>query len=274
MAEEIASILEQARLFVLQHAPADLLREAVPFGIICLVAGIGLSVLGAKLSRVGITCGFGLMGAYIGAFIARQTGFPVLVCGPIGALMLGVIGYQTLKLWVGLIAALVLSTAALGMFGYHRVVPHYSEFEQTASSVVEAPGSFALPSPEEQQAYLERSPQQWAQEFWTFVTQKDANLERNGRAVALAAMITGLCLGVIAARWALIVSTSLVGTALVTTAIATLLTHSVPESYEAFHRHPSLVGVGVGAFLVSSLVLQTLLTRKAPDTKAESTGKS
>ena len=274
MAEEIASILEQARLLVLQHAPADLLKEAVPFGIICLVAGIGLSVLGAKLSRIGITCGFGLLGAYIGAFVARQTGFPMLVCSPIGAVMMGVIGYQTLKLWVGMVAALVLSTAAMGVFSYQRILPHYGEFEQAAPASFDGSETFALPSPEEHRAYLERSPKQWAQEYWAFVTQKDADVGSNGRAVALTAMITGLCLGVVAARWALIVSTSLIGTALVTTALASLMRLSVPESYQAFQRHPSLVGVAVGAFLVSSLVIQTLLTRKAPDTKAESSRKS
>ncbi len=275
MTEDIASILEQARILVLQHAPADLLKEAVPFGIVCLLAGIGLSVLGAKLSRFGMTGGFAVLGAYIGVFFARETGFPALVCAPIGAVMIGVIGYQTFKLWVGLVAALVLSSAALGIFGYQRVAPHYDEFEQTATvSVVEAPGSFMLPSPEQQQVYRERSPSQWAKEFWNFVTQKDANVERNGRAVVLAAMVTGLCLGVLAMRWALILSTSLLGTALVTTAIATLLTHSVPRSYEAFQHNPSLIGIGIGAFLVFSLVLQTLLTRKAPEVKAESAAKS
>lgn len=69
MNEEIASILEQARLFVLQHAPADVLKEAVPFAIICLLAGIGLSVLGAKLARFGIACAFVLLGGYAGAYL-------------------------------------------------------------------------------------------------------------------------------------------------------------------------------------------------------------
>ena len=36
----------------------------------------------------------------------------------------------------------------------------------------------------------------------------------------------------------------------------------------------NLVGVGMGAFLVSSLILQTLLTRKAPSGKSESKSKS
>ena len=88
------------------------------------------------------------------------------------------------------------------------------------------------------------------------------------------ALLTGLCLGIVAVRWALILATSLVGTVLVTTAAATLLTRSVPESYQAFQSNPGLVGVGVGGFLVTSLILQTMLSRKSPAAKGESAAKS
>lgn len=284
MSEEIKSVLEHAHQFVLQHVPADLLQEALPFGVICLVAGIGLSVLGAKLSRFGFVCAFSVAGGYAGAYFARQTGFSSPVCIAAGALMIGVIGYQTFRLWVGLLAAVVFTSAALGVFGYQRVMPHVAEFERTVQAewglrpvVLPAPANadgspsvFTLPSPEHQQAYRNRSPRQWAGELWRFVTQKDALAGPNVRALAIVAMVAGLCLGVLAVRWALIVSTSLLGTGLVTTAIATLLTHSAPESYEAFQQRPGLIGIGVGAFLVASLVLQTLLTRKAPASKAES----
>ena len=284
MSEEIKSVLEHAHQFVLQHVPADMLREALPFGVICLVAGIGLSVLGAKLSRFGFVCAFSVAGGCAGAYFARQTGFSNTICVAAGALMIGVIGYQTFRFWVGLLSAVVLTSAAMGVFGYQRVMPHVVVFERTVqaelglgpavpSAAAKADGSpsvFALPSPEQQQAYRNRSPRQWAGELWRFVTQKDALAGPNLRALAIIAMITGLCLGVLAVRWALIVSTSLLGTVLVTTAIATLLTHSAPESYEAFQQRPGLIGIGVGAFLLASLVLQTLLTRKAPASKSDS----
>lgn len=272
---EVAAILDQARLFVLQHAPAQILKEAVPFGIIVLSVGIGLSVLGAKLSRFAFVCAFIGLGAWVGIYFARQTGFPTPVCGLVGAALIGLIGYQTFRMWVGVTVALVLSSLALGAFGYQRIVPHVAEFEQTGTTqAVESPVSFELPSPEQQQAYHERTPWQWAEQLWAFVTQKDAHIERNGKAVGLAALVAGLCLGVVATRWALILATSLVGTALVTTAIAALLTHSVPETCQAFQQRPGLVGVAVGGFLVSSFVLQTMLTRKAPVAKAESAAKS
>ena len=88
--------------------------------------------------------------------------------------------------------------------------------------------------------------------------------------IGVVALLTGLCLGLAAARWALIISTSLVGTSFVATGLATLLTHSVPDSYQAFQNNPSVVGIGLGGFLVTSLVLQTLLSRKSTSDKSES----
>ena len=271
---EIETILEQARQLFVTHAPAEMLTQAMPFAIICLVAGIGFSVLGAKTARFGVACAFSLLGGYIGAFFAREAGYSVPVCGMVGALMIGVIAYQTFRLWVGLAAAVVLSAAVLGSFGYQRVLPHMTEFQE---SLVDSPaavdGTFALQTPEEQQAYLDRGPREWAEGLWTFVSERDASAASNGRALAIAAMVIGLCMGVLAVRWALIVSTSLVGTSLVTTGMATLLYQSVPDSYQAFQGRPGLVGIGVGGFLVTSLIIQTMLTRSAPAPNANS-GKS
>lgn len=272
---EIESILEHARVFVVQHAPSDMLRHAVPFAIVCLFAGVGLSVLGAKLSRFGTACAFSVLGGMMGSYFAQQTGYPLIICGLIGALMIGVIGYQTFRLWVGLGAAMVLSTVALSLFGYQKIMPHMAEFDSAAASSMRVGAeTFVLPSPEQSEAYRNRTPRQWAGELWAFVTEKDVRIERNVKALALAAMVTGLCLGVLAVRWALILSTSLIGTALVTTAVATLLNDSVPSTYQAFRGNPGLVGMGVGGFLVTSLVLQTLLTRKVSGTTAGASGKS
>lgn len=275
MTNEIASILERARLFIEQHAPADVLQQAVPFAIVCLLAGIGLSVLGAKLARFGTTSAFVLLGAYGGVLLARETGYPAPVCGGVGALMIGIIGHQTFRLWVGLVAALVLSLATFGVFGYQRVVPHVAEFEQLAPATTDvAPGSFALPSPGEQQAYRDRSPGQWAKELWQYVGEKDVHFEQNGKALAALALVTGLCLGVVAIRWALILSTSIIGTVLVTSAIAMLLAQTSPQFYDACQARPGLAGIGAGAFLVASLVVQFLLTRKAPAAKQANGAKS
>jgi hypothetical protein len=264
---EIETLLEQARLFAVQHAPAEALKGAIPAALVMLMAGIGLSVLGAKLAKFALTAGFVVVGGALGSWFAREFAFQPLVCVIVGGLLVGLIAYQTFRLWVGVAAALVFSSFVLGTFGYQRVVPYVSQFEQQQVSV-ESPIQFALPSPAEQEAYRSRTPRQWASEFWSFLKQQDATVARNTKALAIVAMLTGLCLGILAARWALILSTSLIGTALVTTAMATLLTKSVPASYQAFQNNPGLAGIGIGGFLVTSLVLQTMLSRKSPS-KAE-----
>lgn len=273
MNESIASILEQAKQFVQINAPADLLREAVPFGIICLLVGIGLSVLGAKLARFGMTGVAILVGAWVGVQFSDLTGFAKPVCGLAGAAMLGIVAYQTFRLWVGVVAALVAALVVAGVFGYNRVVPHVEEFNRTAVyATVDGSTAFALPSPDQQQDYLQRGPREWGANLWSYVTSHDPNAERNGKAIVLGAMVTGLCLGVVAMRLALILSTSLLGTGFVTAAITTLGDRAFPGTYETFQTHPTYVGVGVGAFLVMSLVVQTMLTRSAPKEKREGKG--
>jgi len=88
---EIETILEQARLFFVQHAPTDALRGAVPAALIFLVAGVGLSVLGAKLARFGITSAFVGLGGVLGFRFGQEMGFQPLICALVGAFLVGVI---------------------------------------------------------------------------------------------------------------------------------------------------------------------------------------
>ena len=82
-------------------------------------------------------------------------------------------------------------------------------------------------------------------------------------------MITGLLVGLLAARPTLILSTALLGTVLVVGSMVTLLTKFIPDSYQALVERPGLSGVAVGGFLVTSLILQSILTHKGkvPETK-------
>lgn len=272
---EIETILEQGRLFVVQHAPSEVLTSAVPAAIVFLIAGIGLSVLGAKLARFGMTAAFVVLGGLAGVWFGRELGFSPLPCVLVGAFLIGIISYLSFRLLVGLAAAVVFSSVVVGAFGYHRVIPYVSEFEQTLPLSASANSStFVIPSTEQQQAYRDRDPRRWATEFWAFVTARDSNTARNSKAITIVALLTGLCLGLLAVRWALIISTSIVGTSLVTAGVATLLTHSVPESYQAFQNNPGLLGIGVGGFLVTSLIVQTMLSRQSPSGKGESRSSS
>ena len=270
---DLQSFLDRGRELIVQHAPTEVLQEAIPFALVCLVLGIGLSVLGAKLSRFGLTSVLAMGGGVVGLFVANETGYPPLVCSLVGSLMAGVVAFMTFRLWVGVVAALVFSTAAMGGIGYQRVVPHLADFDATHGLVsahsVDA-GSFVVPSPEAQEAFNQRTAKAWAQDLWTFAKERDVNLARDGRALGLVAALAGLFFGVIAVRTALVLSTALVGTGLVALAAGTFLTHSAPQAYQALQSRPALLGMAAGSFFVGSLVVQTLLTRKAPATEKKS----
>lgn len=262
--DQFTTIFEHTKQFATQHAPAQALSNAIPLAIIFLVAGIGLSVLGAKLARLGMTFGWIILGAFGGAWVARESGFSMPLCVGAGAIAVGIIGHQTYRLWVGLAAAVVISAATLGAFGYQNVMPHVSEFEQQITLTTSAsPDPFVIPTPEQQQAYAQRTPREWFQEFWGHVVQHDPGVRQKGLALGLATFAAALCIGLLAARLALILSTSLIGTALVTTGMFTLIAHFTHDrAFQALENHPTLVGLAVGAFLVTSVILQTLLTRR------------
>lgn len=267
----LETIVEQASTYVIQNVPPDLVARPALVAIAVLVAGVGVSVLGAKLARPGFTVFLAAIGASCGLWFSRQLGVQDLIGGLVGAAMVGTVAYVTYRMWVGLLVGLVLSSVALGALGYQRVVPHVSEFQKTT---MVSPASFTLPTAEQQDAYFERSPEVWMQKFWAFVTDRDTALESNGRVVGFGAAMIGLFLGVVAVRWTMILATSALGAALVTSSLMTISSTVFPGAYRSFLTHPGLMGVGVGAFMITSWIVQTLVTRKAPDADADASAKS
>ena len=273
---EIQQIVEQFRLFTEQHLPTGMLPHVAWGGVLFLAMGAGMCVLGAKLARWGITTAFVVVGGLIGAQFAEIAGFPAVPCVAIGAAAVGVIAFMTYRIWVGVAAAVVLLGIALGAFGYDRIVPHVQNFEPTTawSAGQEAAGDFTLLTPEQQDDYVNRTPEQWFRGLWSFVRERDAGAPRLFKAVGLAAVIMGLLIGVLAVRVTLILSTSIMGTLLVVSGLAALGQHFMPGVYQGSFNHPAIVGLMVGAFAISSIIVQTLLTRKAPSPPAEATAKS
>ena len=284
---ELSPVFDQARLFLQERIPENVLGQALPLAIGCLVVGVVLSVLGAKLARFGLTGAFVVAGGAAGVAFGKAYGFPQPVCALVGAAIGGTVGFLTFRLWVGVTAALVLSSLAMGTFGYQRVLPHVPAFQEYSKAQGEVQGetmttwnpvdgtrAFSLPTAEEQLAYQGRSARDWASGLWSFVTSRDLDADRHDKALGLVALITGLCLGVVAVRWMLILATSLVGTVLVATGTATLVGRASEASYETFAAYPGAVGIGLGGFLATSLIVQALVTRKAPAPKAGKAVKS
>lgn len=272
---EFSTKLEQLRTFLVQSLPSETFANAVPVAILVLIVGVAISVLGAKLARVGVTAGFVGLGAYAGYRFGVSADFPPPLCALIAAGMIGVIGHLTFRLWVGAAVAVVLTSLALGSFSYEKLLPHVESFEQTQMVALPASAQgtseFAIPTPDEQQAYVKRSPRELATQFWDYATAQDGDLPRRAQAIGLAALVTGLFIGVVAVRWALVISTSLLGTALVAGGVGALFASFSPGSYQAFLTHPALGAMAAGLFMLTSLCLQAMLTRKTP---SEGAGKS
>ncbi len=265
---QLQTVVEQISTFAAQHAPPSFVSRGIPLAVVLLLAGIGMSVFGAKLARWALTAAFVIGGGVLGNEFAKVVGFHPLLCAAVGALLIGTIGYLTLRLWIGVVAAGLVAALALGAFSYQRVFPHLGEFEQRAvASGHETPGTFSLPTPQEQADYLQRSPGEWASDFWAFVTAKDQRLRPNAQAVAIVALLVGLLVGLLATRTALVFSTSLLGTVLVAASLGGLMAHFVPRFYEGLLQRPQLSGAALGGFFVTSLLLQSLLTRKAKSAK-------
>ncbi len=266
--EQVASILEQLRIFTIQHAPGGMPTGAIPVAVVLLVAGIALSVMGAKFARFGLTSAFVVAGGVLGDRFAHTFGFPWPVCVAVGAIIIGLIGFQTFRLWVGVAVAMLVSVLVVSGISANRVLPHLTEYADTSSPVFGhtpplGENEFLIPTPAEQSAYMNRDPQTWFSNFWKFLTARDPSVALNTQALAILTALGGLCVGLVAVRPSLIISTSLIGTGMVVSGALTLLSNSVPSAYTSFQNNPRLIGLGVAAFLATSLLLQTMLMRKS-----------
>jgi len=266
--DQVASILEQLRLFTIQHAPGGVPTGAVPVALILLLCGIAMSVVGAKFARFALTSAFVVAGGFMGDQFAHAFEFSRPVCVAGGAGLIGLIGFQTFRLWVGVAVAMFLSAMVVGGYGSNRLLPYLAEYTETSSPDFGQPvpvgdTEFSLPTLNEQEAHLNRDPQVWFANFWKYVTERDPGVAHNVQALAILTALGGLCVGLMAVRPSLVISTSLIGTTMVVMGLGTLLSSSVSSAHASIQNNPRLIGLGVAAFLATSLVLQTMLMRKS-----------
>ncbi len=256
---DYASVFEQLRQGFSQHVNNGTATNAMAIAFGVLLVGVVISSLGAKFARLGITGAFIALGLYGGYHFGVSAGFQPALCAAIGACMVGVISFLTFRLWMGVATGLVLASISLGGFSYDRVLPHAQTFKYEATNSQ----GFSVPTPAGQQAYQQRNVDQYLQDLRSHVKGHDATAERDGQLLAVGTFLTGVLLGVIAVRWMAILSTSLVGTILVSAASLAILAQMVPSAYQALASRPTVAGIAMGAFLVSSLIVQLMVTRKA-----------
>jgi hypothetical protein len=266
--DQLTAVLDQLLRFTVQHAPDRIPTGALPVALLLLGVGVALSVVGAKFARFGLTTAFVVLGGLLGNQYAINFEFNRPISVAVGAALIGLIGFQTFRLWVGVAVAGLLSAIVLGGFSVRGMLPHLTEYVDTSAPIFSQPVAsgepeFMIPSPELQAAYTNRDPGVWFSDFWKFLTEHDPKIARNTQALAILTALGGLCLGLIAVRPSLIAATSLAGTGMVVAGIGTLMASSVPSAYASVQSNPRIIGLAILAFLAASLVLQTLLMRKS-----------
>jgi hypothetical protein len=147
-------------------------------------------------------------------------------------------------------------------------------FPAVAWAASEQGDEFTLLTPEQQEAYANPSAAEWFRGLWRHVSERDATAPQYARAIGLAAVVLGLLIGVLAVRPTLILATSIIGTFFVASGLGFLAQQYMPGTYQAGFNHPVVMGVLLGALGISSVIVQTLLTRKPPRPDSESSDKS
>jgi hypothetical protein len=250
--------------FIRLHVPPEHLPRADLTAAGLALAGVLLSTLGAKLARPAVTLVFGGLGVLAAATFGQQLDLPPVALYVIAVVLFAVVGFAAFRLWVGLGTAALLAAIAVGAYGSQRVLPYWADFSETYPSVSSVSPEYVIPD----EPIADRSPwegvAQTSRDFWAHVTAEQTDVERNTLLIAAVAGIFGLVLGSIAVRFTLVVFTALLGTGLLISGLGLGLHALSPGATATLPDHPNVVTGAALSFLVASLILQTLLTRRPP----------
>ncbi len=281
MNDAITQYYERARMLMDNQTLQDLsVPAATVAAVLLLVLGLGTSVLGAKVARGSYVVGFAALGLLLGSLVGRYADVPQGIAALLGAGTLGVVGFALHRLWVGLSTALLIIVAVNATYGVYAFAPHLHDYEHTYGTfppvlAEQQPRGLherAGPDADEQTPLLNPELRSWFHGFWNYAHQKDPGGLRRLAFITFSGGLFGFLLGLTLVRFTLVTTTSIVGTAMLTSGAGGLARQFQPEFYEASLRHPQAIGIACAAFLVGSIILQTLLTRT--DKTARSARKS
>ncbi len=262
----MSDVLTTIQTFLRDTVPQATLDQAPKAAIVALFAGVMLSVLGAKLSRFALTAAGVVVGGYIGLVIlAHDTQMPRALCVLVPAAVVGGIGYQSYRLWSGLLAASLVTALALGTFSYQRVLPYVADLQasaQHAVAQVPPPDQVVLPSAEALQT-AQASAMETLKGYWTQASTVDPQLTPHARSLGTATALLGLLVGMIFLRASMILCTSFLGTVLLGSGLAALIQSISPGFYQSLVDHPNIGGTAMGLCFVISLIMQARLTRQS-----------
>ena len=261
----IQPILQQGQGWLAEQVPANWHASPVLVGIVVMAVGIALAFVGARFARNVTTTFFVLAGVGAGVGFGQTYSYSPALAGLLGAVLLGGIGYLAFRFWVALGLSTVLALLVFLTFGYLRVLPqvtgfeaHWTQLAGDGATNLHLTGEVAPGSADVGPAH------QWWAEFADYVRAHDVDAERVAVALVALAGLLGMLVGLLASRFALIVATSLGGTALLLLGVGTLVGPALSADYRLSAMHVTAAGVVLGAFLATSVFVQTLMTRPQP----------
>jgi len=177
------------------------------------------------------------------------------------AALSGFVGHLLFRLWVGLATGLLCALIAVSVYGSTNIIPHLESFQTAQPATV---ADFVIPDVAATDRDTWQILREKGGEFWEHLQTQQADVETYALLLAAGAGFFGLLIGLLAARFTLVVATAVVGTVLVWSSFALALRSYWPEQWATLPKHEATVNVAVLSFLGASLLLQTVLTRRRP----------
>jgi hypothetical protein len=244
--------LNQIEELLRHHLPTS--ESGIPVGPLALtiIAGLALSLAGARLIRASLAIVFMGGGAVVGAEIAKSYGYSVIPGILAGAIVLGIVGYFLFRMWVSTLAGLLMATIAVSTVGAPELPAVWQQFEQRRTATGPNATEFALPTAVQQQAARQLTFAQYCLELGQFIRSNRPELVRNTAIVAVVAFLFGAAVGLFAYQWAMILGTAIAGTSLLVSALVTLANRYWPASLDWCRANPrASLGILAGWLLIA-----------------------
>lgn len=258
-------LFDQLRAVAEHYLPIEAGQAVLPVAVASLLIGMVLSFSGAKLLRILIVGVFIIGGGACGYALAQSFDFSEVVGIAIGAIAIGAMGFFSYRLWVGIGCAILFACIGLSIYGEQNVLPRFIEYgDMIKARQLGGAGEFNVPSPETQASYMDPDPEEFIEGFWSYLNNQDQSVRRNLLGIALGTGVLGLLLGLLATRFMLVVSTAAIGTIMTATGAVTLLVRLKPETKQVFTDYPQWAVAMFISYLIASVAVQMLTTRKVP----------
>jgi len=267
--DQLISYFDQCRGFASHHLNPEAFTAAAAVAGAAVVAGVLISVIGAKLAKTAFTVVMTLVGVGASSSLAYLIPDAPWVAYLLGAVAGAVLGFLLFRLWVGGVAAGVFAVAAMAYAGHAQFLPALDRIDGSALAVgQDGSAAFAVPTPTEQQAFQKMSVGELTDRFWNEIKLQDPAAPGRLRNFGIVAGVVGLGIGLLLSRLTLIVCTSLVGTGLLVCGLFYLGQAFWPEVIEQLSPHGRYLALVAASFFVFSAVLQSRLTHKAKNAGA------